>query len=75
LPVPTQTQAAISGSLLSGKPTMREGYISADRVPAGDGVEIEPNAHLLAIDTKTALTLASLLLGIGQGHGHGWRRR
>jgi hypothetical protein len=33
-------------------------------------MEIEPDVHLLAIDTKMAFTVASLLLGIGQGHGH-----
>jgi hypothetical protein len=33
----------------------------------GVGVEIESDAHLLAIDTKMAFTVASLLLGIGQG--------
>jgi hypothetical protein len=37
----------------------------------GGGVEIEPDAHLLAIGTKVAFTIASLLLGIGQRHGHG----
>jgi hypothetical protein len=35
------------------------------------GVEIESDAHLLAIDTKMAFTVASLLLGIGQGHRSG----
>ena len=35
------------------------------------GVEIEPEAHFRAIDTKVAFTIAGLLLGIGQGHGHG----
>jgi hypothetical protein len=33
----------------------------------GAGVEIEPDAHFLAIDTKVVFTIASLLLGIGQG--------
>jgi hypothetical protein len=28
-------------------------------------------AHLLAIETKMAFTIARLLLGVGQGHGHG----
>jgi hypothetical protein len=37
----------------------------------GAGVEIEPEAHFRAIDTKVAFTIASLLLGIGQGDGHG----
>jgi hypothetical protein len=30
------------------------------------GVEIEPDADLLAIDTKMAFTVASLFLGIGK---------
>jgi hypothetical protein len=30
----------------------------------GGGVEIEPDAHLLAIDTKMAFTVTSLLLGM-----------
>jgi hypothetical protein len=37
----------------------------------GTSVEIEPEAHFRAIDTKVAFTIAILLLGIGQGHGHG----
>jgi hypothetical protein len=39
---------------------------------ADAGVEIESDAHLLAIDTKMAFTVVSLLLGIGQGHRHGY---
>jgi hypothetical protein len=38
----------------------------------GTGVEIEPDAHLLAIETKMALTIATLLLAVSQGHGHGF---
>jgi hypothetical protein len=37
----------------------------------GRGVENEPHAHFLAIDTKMTCTVASLRLGIGHGHGSG----
>jgi hypothetical protein len=39
----------------------------AARFRPGAGVEIESDAHLHAIDTKMAFTVASLLLGIGRG--------
>jgi hypothetical protein len=45
------------------------GYCTS--VACDGSVEIEPDAHLLAINTKMAFTVASLLLGIGQGHGSG----
>jgi hypothetical protein len=37
----------------------------------GCGVEHEPHAHFLAIDTKMTFTVASLLFGIRKGHGNG----
>jgi hypothetical protein len=41
----------------------------------GGGVEIEPDAHFLAIDTKVAFTIASLLLGIASSSRTWFRRR
>jgi hypothetical protein len=38
---------------------------------ASAGVEIESDAHLLAIDSKMTFTVAGLLFGIGKGDGHG----
>jgi hypothetical protein len=43
---------------------------AAAHLRPGGGVEIEPDACLLAINTKMAFTVASLLFGIGQGHRH-----
>jgi hypothetical protein len=67
----TRRRSGAACSLLSGGPTMREGYISAAAFPPVAALRLNRTRHLLAVDTKMAFTVASLLLGTGQGHTYG----